>query len=98
MPDLRGRLSAIWDGSALHVRLRVHISRPRLMKPFEVQVSGQDFSRTARVNPRGRRAVLVELTIPLSTEPHGRVVAKIDPGDLVTEARERNNRVSARIR
>jgi hypothetical protein len=98
MPDLRGRLRATWDGAALHIRLRVHISRPRLVTPFDVEISGPDFTRTVRVRPRGRWTVLVELTIPLSDPTSGRVVARIDPGDAVTEAREHNNTVSARIR
>jgi hypothetical protein len=98
MPDLRGRLRATWDGAALHIGLRVQISRPRLVTPFDVEISGPDFTRTVRVRPRGRSTVLVELTIPLSDPTSGRVVARIDPGDAVTEARERNNTVSARTR
>lgn len=97
MPDLRGRLSATWNG-ALTVRVGVLITRPRLVKPFDVEIRGLDFARTVRVRPRGRTSVLIQLTIPLQHMPSGKVVARIDPGDVVIETRERNNTPSARIR
>jgi len=97
MPDLRGHLTASWDGSALHVRLRVRISKPRLVKPFDVEFRGQGFTRTVHIRPRGRTSVLVQLTIPLSHQPSGNVTARIDTGDAVLETRARNNTVRARI-
>lgn len=98
MPDLRGRLSATWNGSALTVHLRVIIRRPKLAKPFDVEIRGQDFTRTIRVLPRGRTSVLIQLTLPLSHTPSGKVIARIDPEDAVIETRERNNTPSARVR
>lgn len=97
MPDLHGVLTARWDGSALHVRLRVRISKPRLVKPFDVEFRGQGFTRTVHVRPRGRTSVLVQLTIPLSHVPSGKVTARIDAGDVVLETRERNNTLRARV-
>lgn len=97
MPDLRGRLGARWNGSALEVRLRIRIARPRLARPFDVELRGEGFARTVRVLPRGRRSVLVRLTIPLSHAPAGKLTARIDAGHAMLEARERNNTVRAQI-
>ena len=80
------------------MRLRVGIIRPRLVKPFDVELRGQGFTRTVRVHPRGRTSVLVQLTIPLSHTPSGKVTARIDAGDAVIETRERNNSVRSRVR
>jgi hypothetical protein len=98
MPDLRGLVSATWDGTALRVRVQVLVTRPRLVQPFDVKIRGQNFTRTVRVRPRGRTSVLVKLSIPLSHAPTGRVTATIDSGDAVSEFRERNNAASAAIR
>jgi hypothetical protein len=97
MPDLRGQLSATWDGSALAVRLRVLINRPKLVKPFDVEIRGRDFIRTLRLRPRGRNSVLIRLTIPLAQTPLGRIVTRVDAGDVVLETRERNNMLSVAI-
>jgi DNA-binding beta-propeller fold protein YncE len=99
MPDLAvAGLWARWDGSRLHVLLRIRILKPRLAKPFDVELAGDDFARTIRIRPRGRSHVNVNLWIPLDTSPVGsRVTAHLDPGKDVLEARERNNARSARV-
>ncbi len=98
MPDLSGRLAALWDGARLEVVLRLRIFKPKLVHPFDVELRGRDFTRTVRVAPHGRSRVTLELSIPLSESPAGtRVVARIDPGKKVLEARERNNTAVARV-
>jgi uncharacterized repeat protein (TIGR01451 family) len=98
MPDLSGRLAALWDGARLEVVLRLRIFKPRLVQPFDVELRGRGFTRTVRVAPHGRSRVTLELSIPLSESPAGtRVVARIDPGKKVLEAHERNNTAVARV-
>lgn len=97
MPDLGGRLTASRDGGALEMRLRIRITRPRLVRAFDVQLRGPGFTRTVRVRPHGRASVLVRLTMPLSRTATGKLTARIDTGNAVTETRERNNTVRARI-
>jgi hypothetical protein len=98
MPDLSGRLAVLLDGARLEVVLRLRISKPKLVQPFDVELRGPDFTRTVRVAPHGRSRVTLELSIPLSESPAGtRVAARIDPGKKVLEARERNNTAVARV-
>jgi uncharacterized repeat protein (TIGR01451 family) len=98
MPDLSGRLAASWDGARLEVVLRLRILKAKLVQPFDVELRGRDFTRTVRVAPHGQSRVTLKLSIPLSESPAGtRVVARIDPGKKVLEARERNNTAVARV-
>jgi hypothetical protein len=100
MPDLSVvSLRAWWDGSRLHVLLRIRVVNPKLARPFDVELRGADFSRTIRVRPRGRSHVNVDLWLPLGESAvNTRVVARLDPGKNVLEARERNNSASTRVR
>lgn len=97
MPDLRGTVSASWDGSTLHVVLRLRIDKPRLVTgSFAVNLAIPGvLDRTVRVSPNGRTTLVRSIDIPASAltgNPEGaRLVARFDPARRIAEFRERNN-------
>jgi hypothetical protein len=101
MPNLRARAGADWQDGVVRVRVRVLISRPKLVaSPFRVRVRipALGVTRELPLSANGKRVRTLLLAFDGPASLVGkRVAVTVDPAGRILETRERDNTVRALI-
>lgn len=101
MPNLRASATASQAGDSVQVRVRVVATRAQLVRRgFLVRVSIPSLGERTdvKVRLRGDRVRVLVVRLDVAASAIGRrVIVKLDPTDLVLEARERDNGARTRV-